>query len=93
MQSKKIYSKHWFFRKLENFILDPFWDPFDPKILKQSFSHKKIFKSILSLYATVTLCQKSEKIYELVFDETWKTSFLGLFGPKTSNQDFNQKVI
>ena len=51
------------------------WAHCDPKTWKQDLSQKNSFKSALSLYALVTLCEKSEKFWASLFHKTSKTSF------------------
>ena len=68
----------------KNFILGPF----PPKNFKRKLFPTKSLVSILSLYATVTSCQQSEKFHTLTFDNTWKISwpFRAAYGPKTSEK-------
>ena len=72
---------------LKNFILGPFL----PKNFKTMLFPTKSLLSILSLHATVTSCQQSEKFHALTFDNTWKTSwpFRAAYGPKTSEKHFS----
>ena len=52
---------------------------FVSNISKQDFFKKNSFMSTLSLYRTVTLCQKSEKFWVSIFHETGKNLILSLF--------------
>ena len=68
---------------MKSFILSQLRTYFGPKILKQSYSQKKPFTTILNFYAILALCKNSETFHVLIFD-TIRTS-------KTSKQDFSPK--
>ena len=98
MQKTQKRSMHWLLIWNINWnnvwLLGPFQDPFGPKTWNNIFT-KKLFKSILSLYATMT-SYKKRKISPLIFHKAGKTSFWVYFGrsfsPKTSKQDFSSQA-
>ena len=82
MKNQKFFCID-FSKNLKSFILSQLWTYFGPKILKQSYSQKKPFTTILNFYAILALCKNSEMFHVLIFD-TIRTS-------KTSKQDFSPK--
>ena len=68
---------------------------FGPKNFKTILLPWKSLASILSLYATVTLCKKSEKFHAMTFD-TWETLFRTHFRsvcPKNLKIRFSSRKI
>lgn len=95
-------SMHWFLITAEKRHFGHIWGPFlAKKPSKPELSQKNYFWLTLSLYTTVTLCKNSKKLWISIFHKTKKKTrfrpilgpFMGLFGPKTSKQDFSQKII
>ena len=77
MQKSQENSKHRFIMKIKKLISG---ELFVQKPQSKIFP-KKSLKSILCLYAAVTLCKKSEKFHASIFHKTWKTSFWAPLGP------------
>ena len=73
-----------------------FWSLSGPKILKQDFSPKKLFRLILNL-CYYNFMQKSEKFWESISQKTWKASFWTHFGPwwpeNIKTRFFPKKII
>ena len=73
-----------------------FWSLSGPKILKQDFSQKKLFRLILNL-CYYNFMQKSEKFWESISHKTWKASFWTHFGPwwpkNIKTRFFPKKII
>ena len=65
-----------------------FWVKFRPLLaqkLQTKLFPKKSFSSILNVYAIITLCEKSEILRSVTFDNTWNY-FCPLFGPILSQK-------
>ena len=76
-----------FMQKSEKFhvlSLDNIWKTSFQFFLAQKPQNKSFpknsFWSILGVYASVTWCKKSEKLWLLIFHKTWKISFCAHFG-------------
>ena len=87
--------KSQFFIKLEKSHLGSIPCPLSsPKKMKTTFSEKGSIRLMLSLHTAVTSCKKLQKFCFSIFVKLKKSHFvpgLGIFGPKTSKQDFSPK--